>query len=341
MNFFKKSELGETTTDAFDDAPNDKTLLIAISSRALFDLQDSHAVFTQQGVETYSKYQIDNEDRPLDKGVAFSMTRKFLKINDDRPRGAPDNFSVDIVLVSRNSADTGLRIFNSIEHYGLPIKRAVFTGGHPTQPYLHAFGADLFLSADSDDVRAALDSGIAAATILHSNTEDAPREPLRIAFDGDSVLFSDEADRVYQQDGATAFIETERRDAEHPLSEGPFKKLLAKLHDIQKNFGAENSPIRTALITTRAAPAHKRAIKTLRDWGVRVNVSMFLGGLPKGKFLRQFGADIFFDDRRENCDSAREHVATGHVPYGIVNRDDVVRDDANRDQVNRNKKRSA
>ena len=289
-------------------------LVVAISSRALFDLDESHQVFEAKGEEEYSRYQISQEGVPLLPGVAFSMVRKLLALNTDpsRPR-------VEVVLVSRNSADTGLRVFNSIRHHGLDISRAAFTRGAPPYRYIASFGAHLFLSANPEDVRGALDAGIAAATILPSGSEEFRSGQLRIAFDGDAVIFSDEAERIYVEGGLDAFNQNETESSEKPLPGGPFKPFLAALHDIQSDFPVKSSPIRTALITARGAPAHERVIKTLRSWGIRIDEALFLGGKEKGAFLKSFGADIFFDDQIRHCDSAAEYVATGHVPYGVKN----------------------
>ena len=293
----------------------DNVLVIAISSRALFDLEASHTVYVEQGVEAYGRYQIERENQPLEPGVAFSMVKKFLALNDE------DSLQkVEIVLISRNSADTGLRIFNSIQHYDLTISRAAFTGGQSPYQYVRPFGADLFLSADPLDVSQALESGAAAATILPSRVDTGSSAQLKIAFDGDAVLFSDEAEQVFQQQGLQAFSDKEKTSADQPLPGGPFKKVLAALHLIQQDYSSNGSPIRTALITARAAPAHERVIKTLRAWDIRIDESYFLGGMDKGEFLRAFGADIFFDDQRGHCESARQHVPTGHVPHGITNK---------------------
>ncbi len=293
-------------------------LIIAVSSRALFDLDESHALFEKDGIEAYCRYQIENEDIPLKPGVAFSLVRKLLALNERDP----ENPRVEVILISRNSADTGLRIFNSIQHHGLDIGRAAFTRGESTHPYLASFGAHLFLSAESEDVRKALEAGFAAATILPSaaisTATDNPSQ-LRIAFDGDAVLFSDESERIYKQNGLDAFEENETKESRRPLPGGPFKSFLAMIHQIQLDYPAENSPIRTALITARGAPAHERVIRTLRAWNIRIDEAMFLGGMEKGAFLKAFGADIFFDDQRKHCDSARQHVATGHVPHGVAN----------------------
>ena len=295
----------------------DDTLVIAISSRALFDLEASHQVYVQQGIDAYCQYQIAHEAEVLEPGVAFSMVKKFLALNS---AAEEDQQKVEIVLISRNSADTGLRVFNSVEHYGLGISRAAFTGGQSPYKYVQPFSADLFLSADPDDVRQALNIGIAAATILPSKTDYSETEQLKIAFDGDAVLFSDDAEKVYQSEGLAAFTETEKSAANNPLPGGPFKPVLAALHRIQDAYGHEKSPVRTALITARAAPAHERVIRTLRAWQIRIDESYFLGGMDKGEFLKTFGADIFFDDQSGHCDSARQYVPTGHVPSGISNK---------------------
>lgn len=291
-------------------------LVVAITSRALFDLTESHAVYENEGVEAYCRYQIERENDPLAPGVAFRLVKKLLALNDKDPA----NPKVEVILLSRNSADTGLRIFNSIESHQLKITRAAFTRGESTHPYVKAFGAHLFLSADPADVSAALEAGLAAATILPSQTTDSGLTQLRIAFDGDAVLFSDESEQIYQAKGLAAFEVAERDAAHEPLSGGPFKPFLAALHNIQAAYPNDESSIRTALITARGAPAHERVIRTLRAWNIRIDEALFLGGLEKGEFLRAFGADIFFDDQEGHCQSAREHVATGHVPHGVVNK---------------------
>ena len=287
-------------------------LVVAISSRALFDLTDSHRIFVEQGVDAYQRYQIEHEDEILAPGPAFGLAKKLLRLN------RPDKQYVEVLLLSRNSADTGLRVFNSIKHYGLDITRAAFTKGEPTSRYVPAFGSHLFLSADTEDVKRALDEGYAAATIVPSVFRNETDE-LRIAFDGDAVLFSDEAERVYQEKGLAAFSRSESDAAMQPLMGGPFKEFLAGLHRIQADFPEDASPIRTALVTARSAPAHERVIRTLRAWNIRIDEALFLGGLDKGEFLRAFGADIFFDDQRTHVESAAKHVATGHVPHGVAN----------------------
>ncbi|MFN7782047.1 MAG: 5'-nucleotidase [Lysobacterales bacterium] len=297
--------------------PSNDRFVVAISSRALFDLEDSHSLFEQRGLAAYAEFQRVRENEPLEPGIAFPLVRKLLALNAHAQAGLPQ---VEVILLSRNSADTGLRIFNSIERYGLEIVRAAFTNGAPTFPYIRPFGAHLFLSAHAEDVARALDAGVAAATILPSKASLRDSEQLRIAFDGDAVIFGDESERISTEQGLAAFAANERAQAEQPLSGGPFRGVLAAIHAIQSAFSMENSPIRTALVTARSAPAHKRVILTLRHWGVRLDEALFLGGRDKGPFLEAFGADIFFDDSHSNVESARKHVATGHVPHGVLGR---------------------
>lgn len=303
--------------------PQQPTLVVAIASRALFDLDESHKIFQDQGVDAYCQYQIEREEDVLEPGVAFPLVKKLLSLNvlfDGRVK-------VEVVLLSRNSADTGLRIFNSIEHHKLEITRAAFTNGRSPFEYASALGAHLFLSADAEDVGQSLEAGMAAATILPgpSNIDSVgvgvqDSAQLRIAFDGDAVLFSDEAEQVFQNEGLKAFEKSERAAARQPLSAGPFRQFLEVLHEIQTLASEGTSPIRTALFTARGAPAHERVIRTLRTWGVRIDEALFLGGMDKAAFLRAFGADIFFDDQPRHCQLASEHVPTGHVPHGIVNK---------------------
>ncbi|EKE01801.1 MAG: hypothetical protein ACD_21C00052G0019 [uncultured bacterium] len=288
-------------------------LIIAISSRALFDLDASNEIYEQEGIAAYAKYQINHENNILEPGMAFPLVKKLLNLNRYGDY-------VEVILLSRNSADTGLRIFNSIKHYNLNITRAVFTGGESTYQYAKSFKSHLFLSANSSDVKETLMAGCAAATILPSKNATNSSDQLRIAFDGDSVLFSDEAEQIYQHQGLASFSKSEQDAAFKPLSRGPLHGFLAALHDLQQQLPSENCPIRTALVTARSAPAHERVIRTFRAWGVRIDEALFLGGEAKGEFLRAFNADIFFDDQEVNCASACQHVATGHVPHGVRNK---------------------
>lgn len=292
-------------------------LVVAISSRAIFDLSEAHAVWMESGDEVaYRRHQVERENQTLAPGVAFNLAKKLLALNDD-----PDAPRVEIVLLSKNSADTGLRVFNSIRDHGLDIQRAAFTRGLNPFRYASAFGACLFLSADPVDVREAIDSGLAAATILTTSLQDkqSMHPELRIAFDGDSVLFSDESEQIYQRDGLAAFNRNERDTADTPMAPGPFASFLRALHAIQAAVPAGAPLVRIALVTARGAPSHERVVKTLRSWDVRVDESLFLGGREKGPFLAAFGADIFFDDQAKHCESAARHVTTGHVPFGIKN----------------------
>ena len=291
-------------------------LVVAITARALFHLEDGHQLFEAHGIAAYAKYQRARENEILQPGIAFPLVQKLLALNIGAPVEKP---RVEVVLLSRNSSDTGLRIFNCIEHYGLKISRAVFTSGAEVYPYIKPFGAQLFLSANPASVRAALEHGVAAATILPALANKQLHAEIRIAFDGDAVIFSDESERVSQESGLAAFHANEVKRAHEPLPSGPFKGFLSALHELQESFPIADSPIRTALVTARSAPAHKRVILTLREWGVRLDESLFLGGRDKGPFLEAFGADLFFDDSIYNIDNARQHVAAGHVPHGISN----------------------
>lgn len=292
-------------------------MVVAISSRALFDLQEGHRVFEDHGVAAYCQYQIDRENEILAPGAAFPLVKKLLRLNELTPQRE----RVEVILLSRNSADTGLRVFNSIQEHQLPITRAAFTSGNSPFRYVEPFGANVFLSSDPQDVASTLQAGFAAATMLPSNSGKgaANQDKLCIAFDGDAVIFSDEAEIVFKQKGLVEFAKHEVAAANKPLPGGPFRNMLAALHKIQAEFPADESPIRTAIITARAAPAHERVIRTLRAWDIRIDEAVFLGGLEKGDFLRTFGADIFFDDQEGHCDSARKHVPTGHVPHGVAN----------------------
>jgi len=272
-------------------------------------------VYEEEGVAAYADYQRQHEDVILEPGEAFPLASKLLHINE-KLGGDP---KVEIILLSRNSADTGLRVFNSIAHHNLNITRAAFSGGGSPYRYVSAFACHLFLSTNAADVRNALDQGMAAATLIPSQGGSNHSKELRFAFDGDAVLFSDASERIFKEQGLDAFTENEKQSAHTPLDPGPFKSFLAALHALQAEFPTDQCPIRTALVTARAAPAHERVVRTLRDWNVRIDESLFLGGLSKGDFLNSFGADVFFDDQQVHCSSASEFVATGHVPHGVAN----------------------
>ncbi len=289
-------------------------LVVAISSRALFDFEEENRVFEQGDDRAYMQLQLQRLEAPAKPGVAFSLVRKLLAFND------ADAQRVEVVILSRNDPVSGMRVFRSAQHYGLTIQRGSFTRGQPPWRYLKPLNANLFLSTHLSDVRAALGAGVPAAQVYpHSAlaSESHPNE-VRIAFDGDAVLFSDEAERVFQSEGLSAFQAHERDKAEQPLLAGPFKPLLAALQRLQQE-GTPHMRIRTALVTARSAPAHERAIRTLMNWNIEVDEAMFLGGLPKGEFLREFEPDFFFDDQTGHIESAARHVPSGHVASGVSN----------------------
>ena len=246
-------------------------LVIGISSRALFNLNESHKIFEAEGVEAYRNHQIENENVVLEPGEAFNLVRKILRINE-----LYDYQRIEVVLLSRNTADTGLRIFNSIEDHKLNITRAVFCGGQSPYRYVKSFGVGLFLSSDSSDVELAIKNRVPAARIVTNQTRQiADDNILKIAFDGDSVIFSDEAEKIFHEKGLHAFLESEKNNT-NILSEGPFKSFLIELNKLQAELDEEDCPIRIALVTARSAPSHTRVIKTLRKWNVRVDESLFL-----------------------------------------------------------------
>ena len=291
-------------------------LTLAISSRTLFDLNDAHQIYLTEGIDAYRNHQLAHENEPLEPGVAFPLVNKLLNIKHPESGEA----LVEVVLVSRNNGDTGLRIFNSIEHHGLDISRAVFSNGGSPYDYLSALGVELFLSAHHADVIGAIEAGYAAAHLMTRKAAIQTDDQVRVAFDGDAVLFSDESEQIYQADGLEAFRRNEHDLRHQPLNPGPFSAFLKKLHTLQEIFPAGQSPIRTALVTARSAPSHKRVILTLRGWGIRIDEALFLGGQDKAKFLQSFKADIFFEDQLTYVKTASEHTATGHVPYGVTNK---------------------
>jgi 5'-nucleotidase len=289
-------------------------LVVAISSRALFNFEEENRIFESGDDAGYMRLQLERLNVPAQPGIAYSLVRKLLRFNDDgRQR-------VEVVILSRNDPVSGMRVFRSGLANGISLLRGVFTQGRPPFGYLRPLRAHLFLSANADDVREALRAGFPAARVLVDSVQasDAYPDEVRIAFDGDAVLFSDEAERVFQSEGLDAFQQHESTKAELPLPEGPFKPLLAALHRLQQ---ASNPAmrVRTALVTARSAPAHERAIRTLMNWNIKVDEAMFLGGLPKGEFLREFEPDFFFDDQTGHVDAAARHVPAGHVASGIRN----------------------
>ena len=298
-------------------------LVVAISSRALFDFEEENRVFEASDDRAYMRLQLDRLDRAARAGVAFSLVNKLLAFNPGAPpgpAGALPQQRVEVVILSRNDPVSGMRVFRSAQHYGLPIQRGVFTRGQSPWRYLKPLNANLFLSTNEADVRSALNAGVPAARVYPNSARASSAHPneVRIAFDGDAVLFSDEAERVYQRAGLDAFQAHERDQAATPLPAGPFKPLLLALQRLQHE-PASSMRIRTALVTARSAPAHERAIRTLMDWNIEVDEAMFLGGLPKGEFLREFEPDFFFDDQTGHIENAAEHVPSGHVASGVRN----------------------
>ena len=307
----------------------DRKMVIGVSSRALFDLSVENEIFEREGLAAYCKYQVEHEKDILKPGPGFGLIQALLKLNER----IPGRELVEVIIMSRNSPDTSLRVFNAISHYNLAITRSVLVSGASLAPYLAAFGTDLFLSAYEDDVQCAIDSGIAAGIIctdvlpgsvrqlehaenLFGNTEKKiSQSTIRIAFDGDAVLFSEDSELIYKESGLHAFEENEKVKALEPLAAGPFANFLKKLSDLQRELGYEDCPIRTALVTSRSAPAHERVIRTMRAWNVRVDEAFFLGGLEKKAVLQAFGAQIFFDDQWVHTGAAAEVVPSARVPY--------------------------
>lgn len=291
----------------------DDKLVVGISSRALFDLEEENLIFENDGLEAYSNYQLEHENDVLKPGTAFPLIKSLHKLNSG------GHYLTEIIVMSKNSANTSLRIFNSIEHYGLDISRAALVGGAHIAPYLTAFKTDLFLSANEADVQEAINANIASGIICSHNNfpinTDTAVEQIRIAFDGDAVIFSDESERIYQEKGLKAFAEHEQENAKSPLPEGPFAKLLRTISYIQKEYSEDTTPIRTALVTARNAPAHERVIRTLRAWDVRIDEAFFLGGIEKSEVLKAFNANIFFDDQAIHTDPASKLVPSARVPY--------------------------
>lgn len=310
-------------------------LIIGISTRALFDLRMENRIFEEEGVEAYAKYQREHETEILKPGPGFSLIKALLSLNTpagmggtpekggctkEQESGTGRHVSgnrVEVVLMSKNSPDISLRIFRSIEHYGLDITRSFFTSGAPMAPYLAAFRTDLFLSACEEDVRAAIEAGIAAGIVCGEGNhyKESPSDgKIRIAFDADAVIFSDEAENVFRKEGLEAFENSEKKKADIPLCAGPFARFLHTISDWQQEYAPGESPIRTALVTARSAPAHERVIRTLRAWNVRIDEACFLGGVTKRDVLAAFGAQIFFDDQQVHVGPAAEVVPSARVP---------------------------
>ncbi|MDB5053398.1 MAG: 5-nucleotidase [Bacilli bacterium] len=297
--------------------------VIAIASSALFDLKESDHIFREKGELEYRKYQREHEHVTLDMGVAFPLVRRLLGINNDSPEDQP----VEVVLLSRNDPDTGLRVFNSIEDYKLPITRAVFTKGSSPFSFMEAFNASLFLSGNREDVKQAVEAGLPAGCVYPTEfVDDYEDQELRIAFDFDGILADDSAETIYQEGALASFHHYEKLKEGEPLPAGPLKKFFAEIAKLQnrelikKAVDPSCKPrIRIAIATARSAPAHKRVISTLRDWGIQVDDAFFLGGIEKGRVLKVFKPHIFFDDQIGHIEGTAKFAPSVHVPFGIAN----------------------
>lgn len=289
-------------------------LVIGVSSRSLFDLEEENKIFENEGIKGYRKYQLENETKLLNPGTAFHLVQSLLHLNKDAKKRI-----VEVVVMSRNSPEAGVRIMNSVQEHNLDITRMAFSEGEPLAPYIDAFDIDLFLSKDLIDVQNVIDSKECAAAYIYAPPKAfTPMDNrVKIAFDADAVLFSDESEFRYKKEGMDAFHKYEKEHEDDPLKEGPFAKLLIKLSKIQEELPTtiELSSLRLAIVTARNAPSHMRVIKTLRKWGVYVDEAYFLGGLSKDKVLKAFGAHIFFDDQDIHLKRASEFVPSGQVPY--------------------------
>ncbi len=283
-------------------------LVVAISSRALFNLEAENEIFEKEGINAYTSYQIEHENTILEKGTAFPLIEALLSLNEKFEQPI-----VEVIILSSNSPETGLRVFNSISEYGLDIVRAAFTGGEDKLPYLSAFNIDLFLSRNEHDVQDAIDNGVAAALVYDAPRDYHPNQKeIRIAFDADAVVFSDESEQIFKEKGLEAFYANENENAENAMNEGPFAKLLKTLSTIKEK---DDSLVKIAIVTARNSPAHKRVILTLREWGCKVDEIFFLGGVAKDKVLKAFNAHIFFDDQDHHVGPASQLIPSGRVPY--------------------------
>ncbi|MBS7331999.1 MAG: 5'-nucleotidase [Weeksellaceae bacterium] len=289
-------------------------LVVGVSSRALFNLEKENEIFKQENIEGFRKYQLEHEDEILEKGTAFPLIQSLLKLNDIATKQI-----VEVVVMSRNSPETGVRVLKAIKQYNLPISRWAFSGGEPLSPFIDAFDIDLFLSKDEKDVQTLSDTSNCATALLY----DAPKnyvpeiDRVKFAFDADAVVFSEESEQIYKEKGIEAFHEHEAANEDVPLNDGPFAELLRKLSKIQEFLPTtiELSPLRIAIVTARNAPSHMRVIKTLRNWGVYVDEAYFMGGLSKDKVLKAFGAHIFFDDQDTHLKGSSMVVPSGKVLY--------------------------
>lgn len=291
-------------------------LVVGVSSRALFNLEKENEIFEKENIEGFRKYQLEHEDELLEKGTAFPLVQALLKLNDYVDPKKP---IVEVVVMSRNSPETGVRVLKAIEYYQLPITRWAFSGGEPLSPFLDAFDIDLFLSKDEKEVQKVIDNSNCATALIYDPPADylPETERVKFAFDADAVVFSEESELIYKTQDLAAFHKHEKENEDVPLNDGPFAELLKKLSKIQEKLPMtiELTPLRIAIVTARNAPSHMRVIKTLRHWGVYVDEAYFMGGLSKDKVLKAFGAHIFFDDQEIHLDGSSKVVPCGKVLY--------------------------
>ena len=304
--------------------PIDRKFVIGVASSALFDLGESHRVFLDEGPEMYKKYQEENIDNTLCKGVAFPFIRRFLSINER----FPDQRPVEVVLLSRNSPETGLRVFRSIQKYGLDISRAAFMTGKSPFEYIPVFNCSLFLSANEEDVVRGMKAGYPSGMVMPSSVKDDEEDvELRVAFDFDGVIADDESEQVFRADGLDAFASHESEKAAIPHNQGPLADLVKKLAFMRKLEDREmvRNPqyeriVRVAIITARNAPAHERVVTTLKEMGVSVDETFFLGGMAKSRVLSVLKPHIFFDDQKAHLSSSEGNIPMVHIPFGVANR---------------------
>lgn len=289
-------------------------LVVGVSSRALFDLEKENEVFDKEGIEGFRKYQLDHENKVLQQGTAFPLIQSLLQLNKLSKKPI-----IEVVVMSRNSPETGVRVLKAIKYYNLPLTRWAFSGGEPLSPFLDAFDVDLFLSKDEKEVQKIIDTANCATALIYDPPTDYKPETERVkfAFDADAVVFSEESELIYKTKDLAAFHKHEEENEDVPLNDGPFAELLRKLSKIQEHLPMtiELTPLRIAIVTARNAPSHMRVIKTLRTWGVYVDEAYFMGGLSKDKVLKAFGAHIFFDDQEIHLDGSSKVVPCGRVLY--------------------------
>jgi 5'-nucleotidase len=293
-----------------------KILVVGVSSRALFDLEEEEKIFREKNVRGFREYQLANEEKLLEKGTAFPLVEALLKLNRHVDKNTP---IVEVVIMSKNSPETGVRILKAIEHYKLPISRLAFSAGEPLAPFINAFNVDLFLSKDKTDVQKIIDASNCATALVYDPPKNFKPETDRVkfAFDADAVVFSEESEKIYKEKGMDAFHKHEKENEDVALNDGPFAELLRKLSYIQDFLPVEKelSPLRIAIVTARNAPSHMRVIKTLRKWNVYVDEAYFMGGWPKAPVLEAIGTHIFFDDQESHLSDSKMKVPCGKVLY--------------------------